>query len=113
MSRSTRFEIVHHATGNPAARVSMANPGLITRDVARMDYDVLDAFPMRDLLAMSRKAAELFMSAALPIGDGRQSFDDYVRDLSATTGMPHSYCRSNAKEDPSRARRDGNDRTRA
>jgi acyl-CoA reductase-like NAD-dependent aldehyde dehydrogenase len=93
-----QIEIAHHATGHPVTRVSMANPGLITRDVARMDYDVLDAFPMRDLLAMCRKAAELFMSAELSIGDGRQTFDDYVRDLSATTGMPHSYCRSNAKK---------------
>jgi acyl-CoA reductase-like NAD-dependent aldehyde dehydrogenase len=93
-----QVEILHHATGEPVARVSMANPGLITRDVARMDYDVLDAFPMRNLLAMCRKAAELFTSAELPAGDARQSFDDYVRDLSATTGMPYVYCRSNAKK---------------
>src|SRR4051794_9639481 len=89
-----QIEIVHHATGEPVARVSQANPGLITRDLARVEHDVLEPFTMRELLAMCRKAAELFVSAELPVGDakeGGQSFDDYVRDLSATTGMPHSY----------------------
>ncbi len=93
-----QVEIVHHATGEPVARVSQANPGLIARDVNRMDHDVLDGFTMRELLAMCRKAAELFMSAELPVGDTRQSFEDYVHNLSATTGMPHSYCRGNAKK---------------
>src|SRR6476620_4883979 len=91
-------EIVHHATGEPVARVSQANPGLITREVSRMDHDVLESFAVRDLLAMCRKAAAIFMSAELPVGDVKQSFDDYVRDLSATTGMPHAYCRANAKK---------------
>jgi acyl-CoA reductase-like NAD-dependent aldehyde dehydrogenase len=96
-----QVEIVHHATGEPVARVSQANPGLITRDVARMDHDVLDAFTMRELLGMCREAAALFMTAQLPVGEagqGGQSFDDYVRDLSATTGMPVSYCRGNARK---------------
>ena len=91
-------EIVHHATGEPVARVSMANPGLITRDVARMDHDVLEQFTVRELLGLCRKAAEIFMSAELTVGDAKQGFEDYVRDLSATTGMPHAYCRANAKK---------------
>jgi acyl-CoA reductase-like NAD-dependent aldehyde dehydrogenase len=94
-----KIEIVHHATGEPVARVSQANAGLITRDVARMQHDVLESFTMRELLAMCRKAAELFMSAELPVGDAKQSvqsFEEYVKNLSATTGMPHSYCRRNA-----------------
>ena len=93
-----KIEILHHATGEPVARVSQANPGLIARDVGRMDYDVLESFSMRELLAMCRRAGELFMSAELPVGDAGQSFEDYVRDLSATTGMPYAYCRSNAEK---------------
>src|SRR5688572_21961142 len=95
-----QVEIVHHATGEPVARVSQANVGLITRDVARMSRggDALDAFSMRELLGLCRIAAELFMTADLPVGDVKQSFDDYVRDLSATTGMPVSYCRGNARK---------------
>jgi acyl-CoA reductase-like NAD-dependent aldehyde dehydrogenase len=93
-----QVEIVHHATGEPVARVSQANPGLIARDVARMDHDVLESFTMRELLALCRKAAGLFMTAELPVGDAKHTFDDYVRDLSATTGMPRTYCQSNAKK---------------
>jgi len=47
---------------------------------------------------MCKKAAEVFISGVVPVGDQKQSFDDYVRDLSATTGMPYSYCRGNAKK---------------
>jgi len=39
-----KIEIVHHATGEPVAAVSQANPGLISRDVHRWDHDVLDQF---------------------------------------------------------------------
>jgi acyl-CoA reductase-like NAD-dependent aldehyde dehydrogenase len=38
------------------------------------------------------------MEGTLPIGDEKQSFDDYIRQLSSTTGMPHTYCRTNAKK---------------
>ena len=93
-----QIELIHHATGEPVAKVSQANPGLISRDVHRWDFDVLDQFTVRELLAMCKKAAELFMNGTLPVGDARQSFDDYVRQLSATTGMPYTYCRSNAKK---------------
>jgi len=93
-----KIEIVHHATGEPVAKVSQANPGLISRDVHRWEYDVLDQFTVKELLAMCKKAAELFMSGTLPVGEARQSFDDYVHQLSATTGMPFTYCRANARK---------------
>jgi acyl-CoA reductase-like NAD-dependent aldehyde dehydrogenase len=93
-----KIEIVHHATGEPVAKVSQANPGLISRDVNRWDYDVLEQFSVKELVAMCKRAAELLMSGTLPVGDAKQSFDDYIRQLSATTGMPHSYCRLNAKK---------------
>jgi acyl-CoA reductase-like NAD-dependent aldehyde dehydrogenase len=91
-------EILHHATGQPVARMSQANPGLISRDIGRMDYGVLEQFRIRDLLAICKKAAGHFMNTALPLGDGRQSFDDYIRQLSATTGMPQTLCRNNAQK---------------
>ncbi len=89
-------EIVHHATGEPVARLSLANGGMIVRDIQRMRHDVLEAFTVAELVARCKRAGELFMTASLPIGDQAQSFDDYVRDLSATTGMPVTYCRTNA-----------------
>lgn len=93
-----QIELVHHATGEPVAKVSQANAGLISRDVSRWDADVLEQFTIKELLAMCKRAAELFMTGTLPVGESKQSFDDYVRQLSATTGMPYTYCRGNAKK---------------
>ncbi len=95
-------EIRHHATGEPVAALSQANSGLITRDLHRWPADCLERFKVAELIAISRKAAELFTTAALPIGDENgkaveQSFDAYIRLLSATTGSPVSYCRRNAE----------------
>ncbi len=93
-----KIEIVHHATGEPVAAVSQANSGLITRDIARMDPRALERLTIAELMAVSRKAAGLFLSAELPLGDARQTFDDYIRQLSATTGMPQALCRANAQK---------------
>jgi acyl-CoA reductase-like NAD-dependent aldehyde dehydrogenase len=93
-----KIEIVHHATGEPVARVSQANPGLISRDVHRWDFDVLEQFTVKELVRMCKKAAELLTNGTLPVGDTKQTFEDYVHQLSATTGMPYSYCRLNAKK---------------
>src|SRR5262249_2255030 len=93
-----KVEIVNHATGEPVPRASQANRGLIARDLHRMDDAVLERFTVAELIDMCRKAADLFLNAALPLGDPvgpTQTFDDYVRQLSATTGMPHAYCRAN------------------
>lgn len=89
-------EIVHHATGEPVALVSQANSGMVARDIHRMDRDVLESFTVADLMAMCRKAGELFMNGTLPCGNESQTFNDYITELSATTGMPTSYCRTNA-----------------
>jgi hypothetical protein len=93
-----KITLVHHATGAPLAQVSQANPGLISRDINRWDDSILDSFPIRDLFGIYRKAADLFMNGTLPLGDSRQTFDEYVKQLSATTGMPHTYCRLNAQK---------------
>jgi acyl-CoA reductase-like NAD-dependent aldehyde dehydrogenase len=89
-------QIVHHATGQPVATVSQANSGMIPRDVGKMADNVLEQFTIAELFAMCRKAADLFTTAELPIGEDGQTFDDYIHQLSATTGMPITYCRNNA-----------------
>src|SRR5205814_10251567 len=83
-----KVQIVHHATGEPVAQVSQANAGLISRDVHRIDDTILEQFSVSELLAMCKKAAALFMTGTLPVGDSKQTIDDYIRQLSATTGMP-------------------------
>lgn len=91
-------EILHHATGEAVASVSQANAGLITRDIGRMNGGALERFSAEELLGICRKAAELFMIGELPLGEEGQSFDDYIRQLSATTGMPQVLCRGNAQK---------------
>jgi acyl-CoA reductase-like NAD-dependent aldehyde dehydrogenase len=93
-----KVQILHHATGEPVARVSLANAGLIERDVRRMDTDVLEAFRIAELIAMCKAAGKVFLEGTVAIGDERQDFEQYVRQLSATTGMPQALCRNNAKK---------------
>src|SRR3954471_10781133 len=68
-----KIEILHHATGEPVARVSMANAGLIGRDIRRTDTEILERFTVAELMDMCRKAAGIFMTADLPLGDATQS----------------------------------------
>ncbi len=91
-----KVEIVHHATGAAVAAVSQANSGMIVRDVNRWNEHVLERLSVAELIAISRKAAELFIGATLPLGDTKQTFDEYIGQLSSTTGMPQVLCRANA-----------------
>ena len=93
-------EVVHFTTGEPIARVSRANGGLIQRDMrkAARARAALRAIPIDELIAMAGKAGELYMSATLPMGDGAQTPDEFVRAQSASTGLPEHMCRANMKK---------------
>src|SRR5262245_18246038 len=94
-----QIELCHHQTGEPVVRVSQANSGLISRDLSKYRSMPFDGFSSQELLERCGRAARLFVTADLPLGDPAgpsQSFDDYVQQLSATTGMPITFCRSNA-----------------
>ena len=58
----------------------------------------LGAFTVQELVDISRRAAESFVKDTLPVGDDAQTPDDYVRQLSATTGMPHVLVRRNMEK---------------
>lgn len=77
--------------------ISQANAGLIRRDLLDQETGrrALAAFTTDQLIAMCKQAAEYFMRDTLPVGDEAQTPDDYVRQLSATTGMPHVLVRKN------------------
>src|SRR5262245_30808855 len=83
-------KMVHFITGEELAVVSRANGGLIERDMhhAKRARDVLRQIPIADLLGMMKKAGELYANGTLPLGDGTQSPDQFVRMQSATTGLP-------------------------
>src|SRR5262245_37351246 len=93
-------EVTHFATGEPIAKVSRANGGLIQRDMrkAQRARDVLREFSIDDLITRAGAAADLYMTATLPIGDGSQSPDEFVKAQSASTGMPENMCRANMKK---------------
>jgi acyl-CoA reductase-like NAD-dependent aldehyde dehydrogenase len=93
-------EVSHFLTGEPLARVSQANPGLLVRDMkqAQRARDVLREVPIRELCAMLARAAELFLHADLPIGDGSQSPEAYCELLSASTGLPANMARANMQK---------------
>src|SRR5712692_6961917 len=93
-------KVVHFATGEALAEVSRANGGLVERDMkhAQRARDVLREVPIKELLQMVRKAADLYTKAELPLGNGTQTPDQFVRMQSATTGLPEHMCRFNMKK---------------
>jgi acyl-CoA reductase-like NAD-dependent aldehyde dehydrogenase len=92
--------VVHFATGEPIAKVSRANGGLIQRDMRKADRarSALRAIVMDELIEKVKKAGELYMDAELPLGDGTQTPDEFVRAQSASTGLPEHMCRANMKK---------------
>ncbi len=91
------IEVVHFDTGEPMAKIGTVGGGIVTRDMRQADKarEALRQIPVSELLAMCKKAAELFKSASLSVGDSMQSVDDFVRQQSASTGLPEHMCRGN------------------
>src|SRR5918993_315555 len=93
------IRIPHHRTRATFAEMSQANGGIIRRDLrdetqaeARL---ALAKIPFEQLLEICKRAADHFLTDTLPLGDDQQTPDDYVQQLSATTGMPHALVRRN------------------
>ena len=88
---------VHHRTREPFVEVSQANPGLIRRDLSKQDIarSALQKFSTRELVDICARGGEYFTGASLPLGDSTQTPDDYVRQVSATTGLPHVLAERN------------------
>jgi acyl-CoA reductase-like NAD-dependent aldehyde dehydrogenase len=93
-------DVVHFATGEPIARVSRANGGLIQRDMrkAQRARDVLREIPIDELIDRVARAGDLYTNGELPMGDGTQTPDQFVRAQSASTGLPERLCRANMKK---------------
>jgi hypothetical protein len=96
-----RAVVPHFRTRTPFVEVSQANVGVIRRDLLRQAEAraTLAAMPVADLVRMAKAAGELFATAALPIDpDDRSSTQtpqQYVEQVSATTGMPFANVRRN------------------
>ena len=91
--------VPHHRTREPFVEISQANGGLIRRDLRPEQQaaarEALARIPFERLIAICAEAADRFLSDRLPVGDAQQSPDDYIQQLTATTGMPHALGRRN------------------
>ena len=89
--------VVHFMSGETLAKVSQANPGLLAKDIraAQRARDALREIPIRELVQMMKKAADLYRDGTLAMGDGQQSPDDFARQQSASTGLPEHMCKAN------------------
>lgn len=92
--------VVHFETGEVLATVSQANPAMVKRDLkqAGRAREALREVGIPGLLEMMKKAADLYMTGTLPLGNGTQTPDDFVRYQSATTGLPEHMCRFNMEK---------------
>ncbi len=91
------LEVPHFRTGEPWVRVSQANSGLIAKDLANSRGVLQDLSP-GEILTICRQAALAFMESDLPLGEAVQSPQEYVQQLSATTGFPHALCDQNMRK---------------
>src|SRR5688572_6200296 len=89
--------VPHHQTRETFVEVSQANAGLIRRDLSRQEIPraSLSKFTTRDLVDICSRAADHFTDDSLPLGDTSQTAEDYVAQVSATTGMPYVLARRN------------------
>jgi acyl-CoA reductase-like NAD-dependent aldehyde dehydrogenase len=90
----------HYRTREDFVEISQANVGLIRRDLLDQQSarEALSGFTTAELIAISRRAADIFLNETLPVGDDSQSPDDYLRQLASTTGMPHTLARKNMRK---------------
>ncbi|HYF48233.1 MAG TPA: aldehyde dehydrogenase family protein [Planctomycetota bacterium] len=89
--------VVDHRDGRELIKVSVVNAGVIRRDLSKFATarETLRKIPTHRLLELCAKAGDLFMTASLPLGSGSQSPEEYVRDLSASSGLPQVMVRRN------------------
>jgi hypothetical protein len=90
----------HFRTREPFVSMSQANIGLIRRDLLKQGEarQALLRIPVAQLGAMASRAAEYFLNDPLPLDPESgtlQTPQQYVEQVSATTGMPFSNVRRN------------------
>jgi acyl-CoA reductase-like NAD-dependent aldehyde dehydrogenase len=90
-------EVRHFITGEPIAKVSQANGGIIARDMrtAHKARDLLRQIPIAELIEKMKVVADLYEHGTLPIGDGTQTPDEFAHAQSASTGLPEHMCKAN------------------
>ena len=81
-------------TGEIHTELGYANPGLIRRDARTLSraQATLNRLKVDDLFTSIQAAGALFAEGELTVGGRTQSAEDYIRSVSATTGIPEPLC---------------------
>lgn len=92
-----KADVVHFETGEVMARMHQANAGLVQMDSRKSAKarEVLKQFSCDELIRKCEQAADLYLSANLPMGTGTQTPEQFCSIQSATTGLPLNMCRAN------------------
>src|SRR5262245_38158497 len=95
-----RIRTPHYRTREPFVEISQANTGLIRRDLRHQHEAraMLAEFRAQELYGICARGAGLFAEATLPLGDSAQGPEEYVRQVSATTGLPIVMVRRNMQK---------------
>ncbi|MCA9085069.1 MAG: aldehyde dehydrogenase [Planctomycetaceae bacterium] len=92
-----KADVVHFETGEVMAQMHQANGGLVNMDARKSAAarQALRKFTPQELIGMCEKAADLFLTAELPLGNGTQTPDQFCQIQSATTGLPLNMAKAN------------------
>jgi acyl-CoA reductase-like NAD-dependent aldehyde dehydrogenase len=95
-----RDTLVHFLTGEPVAEVSRVGGALVGRDLqkAQQARRALLALDPEDVVERLQTAGNLYANGTVTVGDTKQTPDDFVKQQSATTGLPESLCRANMQK---------------
>ncbi|NQW47491.1 MAG: aldehyde dehydrogenase, partial [Planctomycetes bacterium] len=95
-----RDTLVHFLTGEKVAEVSQVGAAIIGRDLpkAGLARAALLAIDPEEIVERLQTAGNLYAHGTLTVGDTPQSPEDFVRQQSATTGLPESLCRANMQK---------------
>ncbi len=95
-----RETLVHFLTGEPVAEVSQVGGAIVGRDLQKADRarEALLAIDPEEIVERLQTAGNLYAHGTLQVGDARQSPEDFVKQQSATTGLPESLCRANMQK---------------
>ena len=96
-----KVDVIDHRNGAKLIEVSQVNAGIIRRDLPKFAASraALHAFSSERLLELCKKAGQLFMEGSLPLGDCTlHGPEDYIKNLSASSGLPHNMVRQNMKK---------------
>jgi acyl-CoA reductase-like NAD-dependent aldehyde dehydrogenase len=95
-----RETLVHFLSGEPVAEVSQVGGAIVGRDLqkAQQARAALLAIDPEEIVERLQTAGNLYANGTVTVGDTQQAPDDFVKQQSATTGLPESLCRANMQK---------------